>query len=75
MRPVLAGVKARVEVTLRVQGGIKGLYQNRGHLHLPDYPDQGQGPTDCRQFLYSGFIAVAGMFAEWLASVEFPVDL
>ncbi|TYG84036.1 hypothetical protein ES288_D01G217300v1 [Gossypium darwinii] len=48
MRPVLAGVKARVEVTLRVQGGIKGLYQNRGHLHLPDYPDQGQGPTDCR---------------------------
>ncbi|KAA3465428.1 serine/arginine-rich splicing factor SR34A-like [Gossypium australe] len=51
---VLAGVEARVEVTLRVQGGIKGLYQNRGHLHLPDYP---------------------GMFAEWLASVEFPVDL
>ncbi|KAG8503816.1 hypothetical protein CXB51_001892 [Gossypium anomalum] len=37
-----------------------GLYQNRGHLHLPDYP---------------GFIAVAGMFAEWLASVEFPVDM
>lgn len=28
-----------------------------------------------KQFLCSGFIAVAGMFAEWLASVEFPVDL
>ncbi|PPS15448.1 hypothetical protein GOBAR_AA05123 [Gossypium barbadense] len=24
---------------------------------------------------FSGFVAVAGMFAEWLASVEFPVDL
>lgn len=27
MRPVLAGVEAGVEVTLRVQGGVKGIYK------------------------------------------------
>ncbi|XWS55209.1 hypothetical protein CRYUN_Cryun10bG0155000 [Craigia yunnanensis] len=48
MRVVRVAVEAEVKVAVGVQEAIGGLYQNRGHLHLPDYPDQGQSPTDCR---------------------------
>ncbi|KAK8567863.1 hypothetical protein V6N13_105811 [Hibiscus sabdariffa] len=40
----LTGVEAGVEVTAGVQEATEGLYQNQGHLHLPDHPNQ--GPTN-----------------------------
>ncbi|KAE8690723.1 Serine/arginine-rich splicing factor SR34A [Hibiscus syriacus] len=38
VRAVLAGVEAGVDITVGVQEANKGLHQNQGHLHLPDYP-------------------------------------
>ncbi|KAK8699183.1 hypothetical protein V6N13_115277 [Hibiscus sabdariffa] len=49
-------VEAGVEVTAGVQEAIEGLYQNQGHLHLPDHPNQ--GPTNYRNV------------CKWLASAE-----